>query len=408
MIQGSKINHNIGYLLNIRRNLAGFSLRDISAKTGIGPMQISRYEREISDISPDNLNKLFLALDIKLVDSDEIKKELDEIFHEFERKLFFYQINYNEEVENLKKYEELYLNSSYAHVYVLMMFICMLNLNNPKEEMYFNILEHLDLKKSYIKQFYYAYKARKMYLKNDYVQAEELYREAISVHFDEMMYAFLNYCLAIVLSNTGKYYEALDCTKIAKEIFSKECNFYRMIQAKMCEGNIYMYIGNNTLAYESFKITLTGMKILGFEKDEIEEVEFNIAVLLIELKEYAKALKILDSLYLMNKKNINIISLYVQYYIEFDNTTKAMDWILKGEKLAESVYECDLFKIYRIISLKDTTKQSLNKLIKLYDEIESQLAQCEKNMIIDWIVKVSETRKDYKTANSFLKMKKLS
>lgn len=395
--------NSVGYYIRVNRELQGLTLRELSEKCGVSHVQISKYERDIDEISEQNLNKITKALNCEYHDDKETEKKVEDLFFKLRNDIFYDNLDTNDMTNALSLIEDSALSTGYAHVYLLIKYVISVICDDENIYKYESILEHLNMTDSLEKQVYLQYKSSRLEDEKKYLDSLEVLMEAVPMHYDEKQFAMLNYHLSMRYSALNETYNALNALMKAKDVFRKYNNFVREMHCDLMLGNLHFKSNHYKEAFEYYSSVENEIKMLNIKDNLLYSVKKNKVLSCIFLKCYDQALAILDT---MDKNNIFIIEAYSACYAMQRNYNQACNWANKGLEIADKdSIEYILFKIYIIIASENTDKKTLLELIHLYGKIESRIQYATKVILLDWIIEIAEKREEYKIAYEYLKLR---
>lgn len=400
---------NIGKQLYIIRKKKGFTLRELEEMSGVKFVRIGRFENNMERPSPEIIEKLEKALDIKFADVEKVSKEIKEIYNRFVDSLF-YDLNDLESYEkNIKDNEGLYIvNVNYSIILLMQYVINILQNHLENLEEYEKELERLLDEKSDYLQLYYGYKGLKLFIKEKYEESEDVLQRALTVSNNRKQNIMICYHLSTVCKRRRKFIEALKYADIAKNGFVEYASFKRILYIDGQTGSIYSQMGRLDLAIEKYMSCLNTFNVMKMPMTIKALILRNLSWIYIKSGNYVKPLEYLEEAEKLepDSNHLKMYKIWCNYKLGKYNTARSL--IEEYSDLRTVKSHKKRYKLFSELVYSAGKKPTITLIelaIDTYNEFAAKHDYELMNFYIDIVIDLLKQRNDDKTLIQYLELK---
>lgn len=361
---------NIGQQIKRFRINRSLTLKELSQMIEIPLSQMSKIERGIEGknkviIQQKIIPKIEVLLNVNFEDALKIGEEIEMLFQDFLEMVFKNEKQYQHYLTIINAKREQYFDSADYHKIVLMEYIIQVLQENLNDlELYEAEIEKYIESGTLSEMIYMDYKAAKYYLMNRFKEAVRL-SEKIPDIKDTKVQAMIYYHRGLFYHYCNKYAEEIECFTIAEKLYLDNFNYSRALNCKLQISNVYLRNGRYDLVLKILDSCISIKDDAIVNTDTRGIMLRNKAWTLILMKEYAKALNVLNEASIVQPNHPNVILYKFWCYYCLNDTKSANEILNIGSFLKEDKGYCERYKLFKILLKGPNNEDKVIKQTKI-------------------------------------------
>lgn len=388
----------IGIIINNLRKEQQIKLNDLSAELQVSPQFLSDIENGRKSINRKMINQIFEKLQINYNWEIDPFNELPLLFETYIH--IYVDVNEEKRIEYSKMIiENEKWRYSFYYPLVILTEFCTRALEDSDDDINElikkceNLFEFFSNDQKAIFYYFKGLHYQLDLLKVD--QAIQLYQKAIECSPFHEINAMVYYQLSVIYLKLFHYLHSFDCINIAKKILTRHNDFRRLVWCESIIGQIYAQIRYITKMEKQYLKALLLAQTYG-DKDNIDNICFNLTYGFMNAKEYKKAIYYGEKFLKENQYKLDLY--YVLAWSHYQlNEIKDCKYYLQliedsNEELSEEVQTYVTCLKYL---LKSNFELYYKRLKKFYKTIKKSNNNFDKMIVLERIIEYCKEHQLY-------------